>query len=410
LTNSSKSKPEIEPMNKVMQSRIGYIDPNLQDKRGAEQGKRAAVIAMAVNGLLSIIKLLAGLIFGSMAVLADGADSFFDIITSISVFVGIKASEKPPDAEHLYGHGRFEDIPGLVVAGTLIIAATGILFEAVRKVMLGEYIAFQWIVLCAALLSIGGKYQLQRYLFDIAERIKSMSLRSYAQNIRGDVLTSTSVTIGVTASALGAPWADPLVAILVAALIFKTGVGVMVETLHILTDRSPGPEAVSKIYSIVVTVPGVKSCHKVRARMSGRKVFVDLHVEVDPGIEVATSHRISDAVIEAVRKSDSNVDSVLVHIEPSPQIDDVRGHLKESEDIKTEVMKVGQVKGCHQIRLQHVGGKMVAEMHILVDPRLSISETHRISEEVSKRVKSRFPNIAQVVIHEEPESEGAVEG
>jgi len=378
------------------------MDNDAQSKMEAEEGKKAAKIAMAGNSAISLIKLVVGTMFGSMAVIADGIDSFFDIISSISVMIGIRASEKPPDPEHLYGHGRFENLPSLVIAGSLIIAAVGISIEAARKIAYSEYRIFEWIVLGAALLSIAFKYQLQRYLYKVAERIGSMSLKSYAHNIRGDVLTSISVAIGVTTTSLGAPWADPLTAILVAAFILKTGLGVATETLQVLVDHSPGIDAISQIRSSALNVPGIKDCHQVRARRSGRKLLVDLHVEVDPGMDVVTSHGLSDKVVEIIQKEVPNVKSVLVHIEPGPEKEDRENHSKEIESIRSEVLDIRGVEECHEIRLRHTGEDMIAEMHILVDPNLSITETHRISEDVTKRVKSHFKKVKQVIVHEEP--------
>jgi len=356
------------------------------------------------------MKLAVGTMFGSMAVIADGIDSFFDIISSASVMIGIRASEKPPDIEHLYGHGRFENLPSLVIAGSLIIAAMGISIEAARKIAYSDYRIFEWIVLAAALLSIAFKYQLQKYLFKVAERISSMSLKSYAHNIRGDVLTSISVAIGVTITSLGAPWADPLAAILVAVLIFKTGLGVAKETLQVLVDHSPGIDAISQIRSSALRVPGIKDCHKVRARRSGRKLLVDLHIAVDPGMDVVTSHGISDRVVETIQKEVPDVRGVLVHIEPGPEKDDKEGHSKEIEAIRFEVLGVKGVVECHEIRLRHIGEDMVAEMHMLVDPNLSITDTHRISEEVTRRVTSRFKKVKRVIVHEEPGGHAHDEG
>ncbi|MBO3803239.1 MAG: cation-efflux pump, partial [Candidatus Brockarchaeota archaeon] len=353
--------------------------------------------------------LLAGFFFGSVAVLADGVDSLFDILTSASVLVGTKASEKPPDAGHPYGHGRFENVPSLVVAGSLFAAALGILYEALRKIARAEYGAFEWIALGAALFSVVGKYLLQRYLFGICRKVGSLTLMSYAKNIRGDVLTSVSVSVGVAAAALGMPWADPLVAIMVAALILKTGAEIAADTVRILADASPGAETASRIRSIALAVPGVKDCHRVRARRSGRLILVDMHILVDPGMEVETSHKISDEVVEAIMKNFAEVGHVLVHVEPSSLEEDAEDHSKVIAAIESEAMKVKQVAGCHGVRLQHLGEGMVAEVHILVNPALSITETHRISEEVSARVRSLFPNVKRVVVHEEPKGVGDAE-
>jgi len=386
------------------------MDIDAQRKMEAEEGKKAAKVAMVGNSAISLFKLTVGTMFGSMAVIADGIDSFFDIISSASVMIGIRASEKPPDVEHLYGHGRYENLPSLVIAGSLIIAAMAIAIEAARRITYSEYRIFEWAVLGAALLSIAFKYQLQKYLFKVAERIGSMSLKSYAQNIRGDVLTSISVAIGVTTTSLGVPWADPLAAILVAAFIFRTGAGVATETLQVLVDRSPGIDTISQIRSSALSVPGIKDCHNIRARRSGRNLLVDLHVAVDPGIDVVTSHGISDRVVGTILKEVPDVKSVLVHIEPSPEEEDKENHSKEIEAIRSKVLVVKGVRECHQIKLRHIGENMIAEMHILVDPNLSITETHRISEEVTRGVRSRFKRVKQVIVHEEPEGHAHDEG
>jgi len=386
------------------------MDSDAQSEMEAEEGKKAAKIAMAGNGAISIIKLAVGTMFGSMAVMADGIDSFFDIVSSASVMIGIRASEKPPDVEHLYGHGRYENLPSLIIAGSLILAAMVITIEAARRIAYNEHRILEWIVLGAALLSIAFKYQLQKFLFKVAERIGSMSLKSYAQNIRGDVLTSISVAIGVTTTSLGLPWADPLAAIIVAAFIFKTGIGVATETLQVLVDRSPGIDAISQIRSSALSVPGIKDCHKVRARRSGRNLLVDLHVEIDPGMDVLTSHGISDRVVGTILKEVPDVESVLVHIEPGPAKEDKENHSKEIEAIRSEVVGVKGVIECHEIGLRHIGEDMIAEMHILVDPSLNITETHKISEEVTRVVKSYFKKVKQVIVHEEPVGHAHDEG
>ena len=279
------------------------------------RGQKAALVGIFGSLLLSGVKLFAGLVASSTAVVADALHSFSDILVSAITWFGIKVSGKPPDEAHPYGHGDVEPIVGLIISIVLVIIgfelarhSIGIIyFHPAPPGPLALYITAFAIII---------KEWISRYTLKIASIIKSPALKADAQHHRSDVYTSVVVLIGVFGAMAGYPVLDPLAGLLVSLVIIKIGYEVGKENVVRLMGTVPSPEFGKSIQALVLSIEGVELIHRVRIHAVGAYFTVDLHVCVDESLSLTRAHKIAHKVQEEVLEHFPEVSSVLVHIEP----------------------------------------------------------------------------------------------
>ncbi|GAJ59060.1 hypothetical protein B23_2284 [Geobacillus thermoleovorans B23] len=281
-------------------------------KQGAEAG---ALLSIFVYLLLSTGKLLAGAVFGSDAVEADGWNNLSDIIASSAVYIGMKIAKKPRDCNHPYGHSRAENISSLLAAFLMMSIGIDVITSGIRS-LFGKEKATAPDVLAAvvALASAAvmiGVYAINRRL---ARRTNSMALAAVAKDNLSDALVSIGAAIGIAGARLGWPWLDPLAALVIGAMIGKTAWEVFMETAHTLTDGFDEQQlAVYK--DEIAAVSGVRDVADIKARMLGNDIVLEVTIRVDSHLTVAKSHEIADEV-ERLMRNRHNIRATHVHVEP----------------------------------------------------------------------------------------------
>jgi len=288
----------------------------MENLKRYQQAKHTAIIGGIINTLLGLLKIVFGFMTHSQALFADGIHSFADIFADIFVVIATKASSQAPDASHPYGHERIETLFTIILALVLIFAGIYIAYDAVMHIMLphsrqsANILSFIVIII-----SIGANEWLYRYTLRIGKKIKSEVVRANAWHHRSDALSSSIVLVGIIGSAFGFYYLDPIAAILVAVLIFKMALEMIWANLHELIDASADDETIKQIIKWAKKVDGVLSIHKLRTRLLGGKVFIDIHIQVDPYISVSEGHFISRYVEIILQKNIDNVKDVVVHID-----------------------------------------------------------------------------------------------
>ena len=281
---------------------------------------RIASASVAVSGVLAVGKLLIGWIAGSTAVIADGFESAGDVVTSSIVVFGLVAASKPPDAEHPYGHGRFETLSGLAVGILLAAAGAGIAVHALEQLTQNRPAPAAY-ALWPLIASVIFKGVLSRVKFRFGRRIGSSSLVADAWNDAVDILSGTVALIAV-GLALYSPEhlarADQYGGFAVGLIVIFTGARVVRDTSLQLVDTMPNGAIMQQIRAVAMAVPGVAGVEKCYARKTGFAYHVDLHLEVDPNITVRESHDIATAVRIHLKESLDFIADVLVHVEPAP--------------------------------------------------------------------------------------------
>lgn len=277
--------------------------------------RRVLWIVMLLNLAVAAAKYWYGWSTGSASMQADGIHSVFDSMGNVVGLVGIVLAARPADEGHPYGHAKFETYASFLIGILLLLAAFEVGSSAVHKVLSGAYTAevgpLSFVIMVATLIVNLGVTTYERRC---AKRLRSEVLGADSSHTLSDALVSIGVIIGLAAVALGFPMADPLMALVVTAVILLTACQVFRRALATLSDRARiSGEDVRKV---ALSVPGVHDAHHVRTRGTESEVYADLHVLVTPSMTVGAAHRLADEVEAAIQKHFPVVIETLVHIEP----------------------------------------------------------------------------------------------
>jgi cation diffusion facilitator family transporter len=285
---------------------------------------QTAVLSVGSNTLLIILKVVVGLVTGSVAVLSEAIHSGIDLVAALIAFFAVRMSSQAADDDHPYGHGKVENISGTVEALLIFAAAAWIIYEAVRKLMDPEPIDMP--VWGAAVMFVSALVNtfVSRRLHKVAKETDSVALQADAWHLRTDVYTSIGVMLGmlviliVRFAAPGADidWIDPTIAIIVALMIMKAAWDLTREAARDLLDVRLPDEDVEWISDYVFkTWPAVRSFHRLRTRKAGSNRFIDFHLVVEDTMSVREAHALSDEIVVAIKQRlpDSRVQ---IHVEP----------------------------------------------------------------------------------------------
>jgi cation diffusion facilitator family transporter len=293
-------------------------------KRRLRTGRELAVIGIAVNAALAGIKIAAGMIGNTYALIADGFESTLDIFSSLIIWYGLKLAAEPPDAEHPYGHGKAESVAAIVVSLVLICAAFGLAIQSVREILTPHHMPAPF-TLVVLLVVVMVKELMFRKMHLTGTAIESGAVKSDAWHHRSDAVTSAAAFIGISIALMGGPgWesADDWAALFACGFIAWNGWKLLKPALYEAMDSAPPGDLVERVRAVAASVPGVSALDQCLIRKSGLEFWVDLHVGVDAELTVREGHRIAHEVRNAVRASNPAIADVLVHVEPDDELDD----------------------------------------------------------------------------------------
>jgi len=289
-----------------------------------QRKSRAALISVISNTGLVLLKLVTGLFMGSVAVLSEAAHSAVDLIAAVIAFFSVKASGKPADAGHPFGHGKIENISGTVEALLIFLAAGWIIFEAIEKLrspkpleVLGWGIA---VMMVSALVNLA----VSRMLFRVGRETDSPALEADAWHLRTDVYTSAGVTAGLALIALGNlvlpgrdfHWLDPVAGIVVALFIIKAAYDLTVRSAKDLMDVPLPAREEKRVREIIAGGrPVIRGYHYLRTRKAGSDRFIEFHIQVDSRMTVEESHELARKLTGAIKEQFPHT-TVTIHIEP----------------------------------------------------------------------------------------------
>jgi len=283
--------------------------------------RRVTYLSVSVNLLLAILKIVVGIIARSMSLVADGIHSFSDLVTDAAVLLGVYIGSKEPDAEHPYGHGRFETFATIFIAAVLIVVG-GIMIQrsaiSIGRSMGGHGEIYQAniLVLFAAGLSVLCKEALYWITKLAAVRWHSTALYANAWHHRSDSLSSVAVILGYVSLKLGYAYGDQVATIAVGLLIILVGIRVLSKCVEELSEGAVDSATVEQIRTIVGSETRIRQWHKLRTRNVGREVFLDLHILVDPTLNIREAHEIAESLETALHEQIPRPVNITVHIEP----------------------------------------------------------------------------------------------
>jgi len=282
------------------------------------RGVRLAQVGLIVDALLAAIKLAAGVLGNSYALIADATESFADLFSSLVVWGGVAIAAREPDETHPFGHGRAESLAAGVVGLMLIGAAIAIGVASFREIVTPHHLPapYTLIVLVGVIVV---KEALFRFVLKGASEIESSAVAADAWHHRSDAITSAAAFIGISVALLGGEgWepADDVAAVVAAGIILYNGIRILKPVVDELMDRAPDPGLLERVTAAAIAVPGVLATEKLRGRKSGSKWHFEIHVQAEPTLSLHDAHALGGAVKARIRADVPSVDHVLVHMEP----------------------------------------------------------------------------------------------
>jgi len=300
------------------------------------QIKRAAWIAIIGNTILAVLKVVLGLISGSMAVIGDGIDTTTDIIISSVILIAAGIIARPPDKMHPYGHNRAEVIATKVVSFFIFFAGAQLALKVFMKILEGTSIQFPSVIaIYVTLGSIVGKILLSISQFRSGKKTQSPMLIANGKNMFNDIFISVGVMVGLMFTFLiHLPIIDSIVAFAISIWIMKTAVKVFMETNIEIMDGVKDHSLYDTIFTAVNTVEDASNPHRTRIRQLGNMYVIDLDIEVDDTLSVSEAHKIAVEVEEKIKGSIGNVYDIIVHVEPLGNIEVDEKYGLSDSDIK----------------------------------------------------------------------------
>ncbi|MBK1717244.1 cation diffusion facilitator family transporter [Thiocystis violacea] len=292
------------------------VDDQSSSQERESATKRSTWVSVVVNLFLTCFQVAAGWLSGSQGLIADGIHSLSDLIADFVVLLAVHHSKKAPDADHHYGHQRYETVASMVLGGLLLAVGVFMIWAAGQKLLAPETIpTVHLLALWVALGALAVKEGLFRYMLAVAERVRSSLLVANAWHARSDAGSSLVVAIGIGGNLLGFPFLDPIAALIVGFLVSKIGWTFLWDALHDLSDRAVSAEQVATLADDILATPGVLGYHDLKTRKAGDLMLVDVHLEIDGDLTVREGHDIALRVRQQVMQRHP-VLNLMTHVDP----------------------------------------------------------------------------------------------
>ena len=357
---------------------------------------RALRIAAVAIFSVVIVEVSIGLIVNSLAILSDGLHALLDALSTIMLFVAVRASIKPPDEEHTYGHEKFETIGGLIGGIVLIAVALLIFYEATLRLtglvnaQINQGVEFAGFVAIAYAILIAS---LRVTVFRKAQHIESPSMKVGFYDAVSDLGSTFLALIGFGLATLGFKYGDAIASIFLGAALSYLSVKLVRASVMELSDTA-SKDLVEETRRQIASHEGIVKIVNLKVRKVSSKTFIDASVQVISHMPLEEAHSLASKVEADLEQAFGNVDATI-HVEPSEQ------ESKLDELVKKLAMVDG-VKEVHEISTVYTGGKFYITLHACVDPDLSVEEAHKIAEVIERKLQAEIKPLGNVTVHVEP--------
>src|SRR5580698_341675 len=377
-------------------SAVASITHNPQETTSAK--RRVALHSMLAAFAMTLLKLAAGLLSGSLGVLSDAAHSGLDLVGAMLTFFSVKVSDKPADDTHTYGHAKFENLSAFVEAGLMAVSCAWIIFEAMQRIFQHDAVVHHslWPVL-VLLTSIAVDWWRSRQLGAVAREFKSTALAADAFHFASDIWSTLAVLIGLGLSWVGSvmhigwlSYADPVAAILVSLLILRLTWKLTRETSEVLLDAAP-IELRESILREVKGVEGVLAIEQARVRRAGSSTFADVTVALPRSFTFEHTNELVQATKKAVQRVAPDAD-VVVHTVP-------REGSTESIFDRVRAVAARNNVSVHEVSVQSIDAKLRVEQHVELNESLTLAEAHNFVTAMEAEILREVPELQSVLTH-----------
>ncbi|MCC8941208.1 cation diffusion facilitator family transporter [Bradyrhizobium sp. Arg68] len=353
-----------------------------------------AAISILASGSMAAAKFVVGVAIGSLALISEALHSTIDLVATIITWAVVRVSDQPADAEHHYGHGKFESVSALFIIALLYVLAGGILVQAYSHLREGSpppsISAVPFVVL---VLDIAVNLWRARALHRAARDTKSQALAADALHFASDVMGSAAVIVGLVLAAFGFWWGDAAAAIAVAVMIALLGLRMARETVETLLDRAP-EGAQEKATAAIKAVSGVVGVDRLRVRMVGATHFIDAIVTVPRTYPIDRVEEIKRRAQQAVSKALGDADLTFTAVPVA----------RDNESVRERIMVIARNSGLaiHHVTVHDLGGKLTVSIDLEVDGEMELEAAHAIAHDLERAIREDFGEDVEVDTHIEP--------
>jgi cation diffusion facilitator family transporter len=351
--------------------------------------------AVAIASVV-IVEVVLGLIVDSLAILSDGLHASLDVFSTVMLFVATRASLKPPDEEHMYGHEKYEAIGGLI--GGIILSGVAILIFYEAAVRLISNIQVNESLQLAGFFAIGYTLCIDIFrvtIFKGAGHSQSTSVKAGFYDAISDLGSTLIALIGFGLATMGFYYGDSIASVFLGFMLVFLSIKLARASIKELSDTA-SKDLVQKTRNAVLAHDGILDCKTLKLRKVGSKIFADCTVQVSSLMSLEEAHALASEIEENLAKTFGNVDATI-HIEPAEEETKVK-HLVE------KLATVENVKEVHDIVTVYARGKLYITLHAYVNPNLSVEESHEIADKIESRMHAEIKQLENVTVHVEPYS------
>jgi cation diffusion facilitator family transporter len=358
--------------------------------------QRTALLSVVAAAALVAIKLVTGLLTGSLGLVAEAMHSGTDFVAALLTFYAVRVAVRPPDREHPFGHGKAEHLSALGEAAFLVVVSGFIVFASIRRLVNegGDEVDAAWYAIAVLVVVIA--IDLSRMVVSLrtSRRYRSPALAANALHFGSDLLGTSAVLVGLLLVRAGYHDADAIAALVVAALVVTAAVRLMRQNVNVLMDRSPAAAEADARRAILAAEPGIE-LRRMRVRQAAGRHFVDVVVGIAADAALGQGHALADRVEDAVHRTLPGSD-VVVHVEPAEAPDDLRQRASGA------ALTVPHVREVHNVSVLVVDGGRELSLHLKLPRDLPLADAHDVADDVERAILGAVPEIGDVHIHIEP--------
>ena len=400
------SSPKIPELNAKAQGTVVPLNPEL--RHAAKYS--AALLSVIAAAVITALKLLTGVLTGSLGMLSEGAHSGIDLIAAAITLFSVQVADRPADEEHNYGHGKVESLSAFVQTGLMLTSSIWIVYEAFHRILFHNRLALPLTIwpFLVLLLSIVVDYTRARNLKRIASQYRSDALGADAVHFSTDIWSSVAVLLGLTATVIGERFhipameiADPIAALVVSGIILRVTWTLARRTAETLLDATPAQDGQTaaqtrrKLIQDLAGIDGVLSVDRLRTRRSGSGYFADVSLAMPRNLTFQRSEQITTSATQVIQRLLPEAD-VVVHSVPTAS-------LAESVHDRVRAVAARANLAIHDVALQDYNGKLRLELHLELNETLPLRAAHDIVVGLEANIRSEIPQIASILTHIESE-------
>ncbi len=367
--------------------------------------RRVLIRVLLINALVTAAKFTAGALSGSIAVLADAFNSLIDSAANVIGLIGIRAASDPPDADHPYGHRRYETLAALGIGALLLLAGWEVIRNVFDRIVKGGAPQAQSLSLALLALTLPFNLLIVWYEGRRGRELRSDVLLADAAQTRVNLWTTVLAFAGLIGGSIGLPWLDIVLALGITVVIGREAWRILRATSGVLSDSAAIDPA--RVEQVAQQVPGVRFATHVRSRGRGDDIHLDLHVKVDAAMSTAQAHAIASEVERRLTSDLPGVVDAVVHIEPGQLPAPTR---PEAIAVQVRAIADGLGLGVHNLHLHAGPNGYTLDVDVEVDASLSLDISHRRVTEFEQRVRAALPDVIEIATHIEPAYASAEEG